>query len=262
LNGAAGAENQIQYNKAGVLTADSELRWDDSLKSFAMGLNAQILAARCYAMGHDAIAGPGIDAVAIGEGCQATAFNSTAIGFNTIANGFGSVALGNGCSTSVAALNSTALGLAVVSRQGQIGHSSGRPNCQGSLGIDLYAQSNAAPVNLTGADGLELALDVQSCWSMRIRLTGVTVNGGTKRAHQVHETLWLQGPVNATLDSNIIVAQGSAANPVIGFAAHGWSATITAPGGAVARIRCDPGADHVRFFARIDWSIIGNVHLP
>lgn len=94
---------------------------------------------------------------------------------------------------------------------------------------------------------------------MRIRLSGVTIgDDAAKRAHEVHEVL-VTALYTTHIDGDTLIA----AAPGNGFGEAGWSASIEAAPGNVLRIRCDPGATPlVRFFARVEWSEVGNLNHP
>ncbi len=259
---SSGVVGDVQLSDGtGGFVGDDQFNWDATQKNLRVGEDAQVGAGkfRAYAIGH-ATRAMETDTVCLGEGCEAYGFNSTAIGYDSIARGFASVAIGYGSQTGVDAVGAVALGVsAVATRPRTLVHSSGLLNIQGLTGIDLLGEADGSPVNLQTSD-IPLSLTTESCNAVRITVTGVTTDGGTKRASEVHECLItsLAGPA-LVLDSDVITAQGSSTNPVVGFSALGWAVEITAPGGLPLRIRCRPGADRVRFAARVEWLELGNI---
>lgn len=202
----------------------------------------------------------GAGSVVVGENSQATGDNANVIGYSSIASGYVSNVIGS--YSTARGMGSISLGLqATTSRVGELGHSSGTPHSQGLNAIDLFTElpANGSSTGvLKLRDQTELRMDTQQLVSMRVRLMAATPGGAAKVASEVHELLLnVKAGVKVTIVKDITVAE------LQSFASQGWAVDIQAGGPVptgVLRFACDAGDDpKVRFFARVEWSRIGNL---
>lgn len=183
------------------------------------------------------------------------AANAVNIGFSNSATQPFAVVVG--ASAAATAIGAVALGLrSGATRTGQMGHAGGQGTCQGGNWIDLYADLNAVAGKLQTGDPANFSFTSRTLVSCFLRLWATTPLG-TKRAYELHAlSIWVGNGVAITIDDDTIIA------PAIGarFAAQGWSITFGTPGttGELS-ITLNPGTDHVRCAARLDWGEIFNV---
>jgi hypothetical protein len=198
-----------------------------------------------------------VAAVAIGESNNASGINSIAIGYQVSASATYSMAIG--FYSAASGTGACAFGLqASATRPGQFAHSSGTlgGGASGGNAIDLANELNAVSGTLQDNQGGSFVMETLACFSMRVRVMAVTVAGAAKRAHEVRELLFVTqaGPV-LVIDRNDLIT-----NAAVNFASQGWSLTIAAVAGTdELRFTFNPGADHVRVLARLEWSNIGNL---
>lgn len=190
------------------------------------------------------------DVTTVGGILTFTNLAALAAGSLVSAAGYYSVALGY---ASIASAElATAIGYnATASRFGEYAHSSqGNNGVEGLHAIDLYADLNATPGNLVDPSAIEITLEDSKSYSMRVRILASKV-GAQATAHEVRELLLHATGGAIAIDNDTLIS-----NPLVAMGSQGWTATISAPGALVFRINCDPGADHVKFMARIEWSAL------
>jgi hypothetical protein len=225
--------------------------------SFAWGLDSQATSMFAVSFGaHCRSLAAG--AIALGESCVASYANAVAIGWNNIVGAYGAVASGMYLQIVAGAEGGFCCGVSAVCRlPGEFTHGSGIAAAKvgftniGHREIDVGCRANGAPANCKMRDtiagpGVELTLQEFCLSSITVRVSGGTTNFGKVASEEA--TVLVK-----TTSSSVSTIVGTVDWRKIGqtFLSQGWSVTISVTGKTL-RIACNPGADDVEFFARVD----------
>ena len=196
----------------------------------------------------------GLASFAMGLATTASGNFSAAIGFLTLASGNGSLAT-NVLTTATAPASRAAGSQSAASRYGEDAHSSqGENGFEGKHEIDLYADLDAASGNLLMGDGAELMMNGLRSLVIEVDILGSRV-GVQGNGYDTYKISAHSDGTTLTLDDITQVAPA----PKGGFVAT-WTVTITAVAATLTlRIAINPGAQHVKFGARVRWSALPGV---
>jgi len=196
----------------------------------------------------------GLYAYAMGVAATASATAAASIGFLTLASGNGSLA--TNVLTNARGFATRAAGSqASADRYGEDAHSSqGENGFEGKHEIDLYADLDAASGNLLMGDGAELMMNGLRSLVIEVDILGSRV-GVQGNGYDTYKISAHSDGTTLTLDNVTQVAPA----PQGGFVAT-WTVAITAVAASLTlRIAINPGAQHVKFGARVRWSALPGV---
>jgi hypothetical protein len=237
---------------------------------FVAGYNQNISAASDYGSAFGAahvVSGPGgscfgqtnqagENAASFGTGNVGTGAGSLTSGYTNTASASYTVGIGQLCNASVQ--RAIALGYKALGDQyGCLAHASNRDaaGTEGFKGMDVDATGTAASCNLQTVLG-EIELQNTKVFSIRVRVMGAKTTASVV-AHEIHELLIKTTAGVMTIENDTLLT-----STAVDFVSVGWTVAFSVIGGGQPyglRIACNPGADTVKFAARVEWMAMPGV---
>lgn len=194
----------------------------------------------CIAAGSSCIAGPGSNAIAMGDSCEASANRSIALGDGCLASAANAVAIGDNCEATGIASN--AIGRSgKATRGGQFAHASGIFTANGDVQFGRLivrgTSVNAAAAILSGVDAGDPQLENGKAYAVRATCIANRTPGVAGRAMFVHDLLVHCTAGAAVIDNdNTTLSVPNGQVWTIAFTASGAGLRATFTGNAGATV--------------------------